>query len=200
MPTQLVLFDLGGVLVELGGVEDFRRMIGAGDETEMWRRWLGSPWVRRYERGHCSREAFAEGMIAENSLGMAPPDFLEIFRSWPRGMMAGAAELIASLRDGVAYACLSNTNEMHWNEQRDAEAIQAIFDTRFLSFELGLVKPDREIFEAVIRETRLPGDAMLFLDDNTINVEGALAAGLDAVHAPDIAKARSILEERGLIA
>ena len=95
MATQLVLFDLGGVLIELGGVEEFRRLIGAGDETEVWRRWLSSPSVRRYERGLCDREAFATAMDEEHSLAMAPEEFLEIFGAWPRGLLPGAAELVS---------------------------------------------------------------------------------------------------------
>ena len=70
---------------------------------------------------------------------------------------------------------------------------------KFLSFELGLVKPDQEIYEAVMRTTGLAGDAILFLDDNAINVEGARAAGLDAAQATGVESARSILEKRGLL-
>ena len=199
MHTQLVLFDLGGVLIELGGVEEFRRLVGAGDEDEVWRRWLSSPSVRRFERGLCDRQAFATGMVEENDLEMTAGDFLERFGAWPRGMMPGASELVSSLATGLQRACLSNTNELHWREQRDAESIQSLFETRFLSFELGLVKPDREIFEFVLRATGLPGEAVFFLDDNRINVDGALDAGLDAHRAVGVAAARSILEERGLL-
>ena len=82
MKTEVVLFDIGGVLVRLGGVEDFGRMIGEGEESEIWRRWLGSPWVRRYERGQCEPEAFAAGMVEENDLDLSPEEFLETFRAW----------------------------------------------------------------------------------------------------------------------
>ena len=151
MQTQLVLFDLGGVLIELGGVEEFRLLAGAGDEDEIWRRWLSSPSVRRFERGLCDRQAFATGMVEEFDLEMTAGDFLEIFAAWPRGLMPGAAQLVSSLATGLQVACLSNTNELHWWEQQDAERVQSLFDTRFLSFELGLVKPDREIFDFVLQ-------------------------------------------------
>lgn len=199
MSTQLVLFDLGGVLIELGGVEDFRRLAGAGDEAEIWRRWLSSPSVRRYERGLCDRMTFATGMVEEFSLALPPGTFLELFGRWPRGLMRGAAELVSSLSPGVQRGCLSNTNEMHWAEQHDAERIRTLFDQQFLSFELGVVKPDREIYEAVLQETGISGESILFLDDNAINVEGARAAGLDAAQATGVESARSILEKRGLL-
>ena len=60
--------------------------------------------------------------------------------------------------------------------------------------------PDREIYEHVIRETDLPADAILFLDDNAINVEGARAAGLNAHLALGVEGARKILTEAGVLA
>ena len=199
MDTQIVLFDLGGVLIELGGVEEFRRLAGAGDEDEVWRRWLASPSVRSFERGRCDRQHFAAAMVEENDLPLTAADFLERFAAWPRGLMPGAEELACSLASGLRRACLSNTNELHWWEQQDAERVHALFDTRFLSFELDLVKPDREIFDHVIAATGIPGKAILFLDDNAINVNGALDAGLDAHRAVGVDGARAILEARGLL-
>ncbi len=46
------------------------------------------------------------------------------------------------------------------------------FEFRFLSFELGLVKPDRAIFESVAAGMPVHPGRVLFLDDNAGNVEG----------------------------
>jgi HAD superfamily hydrolase (TIGR01509 family) len=73
-----------------------------------------------------------------------------------------------------------------------------LFDHRFLSHELGLVKPDREIFEHVLARLGCPADRVLFLDDNLINVEGARAAGLHAERARGLAEVRSALARHGL--
>lgn len=199
MTTRVVLFDLGGVLIELGGVDHFGRLIGEDDEAEIWRVWLSSTWVRRYERGLCSREDFASGMREEHELVLEEREFLELFLSWPRGLFPGAEELVDSLAPGVGTACLSNTNELHWNEQRDASVLHRLFETRFLSHELGLVKPDREIFERVLAELGLAGSEVLFLDDNQINVDGALEVGLDAQVVKGVAAVQALLSRRGLL-
>ena len=53
-----VLFDLGGVLVEIGGVvETIRR--GGDSESDPWEAWLQSPAVFRWETGQTSNEEFA---------------------------------------------------------------------------------------------------------------------------------------------
>jgi len=64
---DIVLFDLGGVLVRLGGVDAMRVLSGIDGEDEIWRRWLTSRWVRDFERGRCSPDAFAEGLSPSGS-------------------------------------------------------------------------------------------------------------------------------------
>ena len=53
MTIDVVLFDLGGVLIELGGMGDIAAFANESDEDEIWKRWLTCPWVRRFERGGC---------------------------------------------------------------------------------------------------------------------------------------------------
>lgn len=53
-PVDIVLFDLGGVLIELGGVSALQEMAGIASDDQVWQRWLTSPWVRNFENGRCS--------------------------------------------------------------------------------------------------------------------------------------------------
>ena len=199
MTTQVVLFDLGGVLVRLGGVDHFGQMVGMSDPEEIWRRWLTSPAVRRFERGGCSNEDFAEEMVRENDLALSAVEFLEIFRSWPKGLLDGAREMVVGLAEPLQVACLSNTNALHWNEQQDAEVVQRMFDVAFLSHEIGLVKPDAEIFEHVVEELSCQAAEILFFDDNALNVDAARSVGLDAHKVEGVAPTQALLRERGLL-
>ena len=197
--TQVVVFDLGGVLVELGGVAALGRLIGQPDHEEVWRLWLTCPWVRRYERGQCTRAEFGEGMVATYGLTLSPDEFLEAFRAWPLGLFEGAAELVVALAPRARTACFSNTNELHWGHQRDAWRLGTLFDHTFVSHELGLVKPDAEAFEHVVEALGCRADEVLFLDDNQLNVDGARAVGLDAHRTVGLDAARTLLRERGLL-
>jgi HAD superfamily hydrolase (TIGR01509 family) len=194
-----VLFDLGGVLVELGGVAEFGALIGVTHNEDIWSRWLNSPWVRSYERGRCTRDEFAVGMVEEHRLQLSPDEFLGRFRDWPKGLMPGAAELVRGLAHHVTASCLSNTNELHWNEQAGHEVVRGLFDRPFLSHELGLVKPDREVFDHVVNTLHCRPEEVLFLDDNLLNIQGALAAGLDAHRVHGVEDSRRLLDHRGLL-
>ena len=198
MPTEVVVFDLGGVLIELGGTHVLGQLVGERRDDELWRRWLSCPWVRSFERGLCSRTEFAVGFVGEWELPIGPEEFLRDFLAWPRGLYPGAEELVAGLAGRVRRACFSNTNELHWNEQHDADKLNGLFDAVFLSHEMGLVKPDREAFEHVVSKLGCAAREILFLDDNQINVDGAQEVGLDAHRVAGVPEARRVLAERGL--
>ena len=94
-------------------------------------------------------EEFAAGIVVEWELGLAVDAFLESFRSWMSGPVPGASELLAEVQRHVLIGCLSNMNALQWDF---ISAQLAVFDTftyRFLSFELGMVKPDRELFDRI---------------------------------------------------
>jgi HAD superfamily hydrolase (TIGR01509 family) len=198
MTVEVVLFDLGGVLVDIGGIGDLGVFAGETSEDELWRRWLECPWVRRFERGHCDADSFSRGMVDSWSMSIEPEVFLEAFASWPRGLLPGARELVRSISTTSRVGCLSNTNVLHADRHWTEFGIADLFEDRFLSHEMGLVKPDRAAFEYVIEVLGCPAERILFLDDNQINVEGARAAGLRAERTQGIDEARSILASIGL--
>ena len=197
--VELVLFDLGGVLVRLGGVGAMRDLAGIDSDDEVWARWLACPWVRSFERGLCSMDDFASGVISDWGLSIAPSEFLERFASWPEALFEGAVELVEEVRSRVPVGCLSNTNSIHWEVQGNVWGFDQLFDFRFLSHELGLIKPDLEIFEHVVRAAGSPGAGIVFLDDNSLNVASALEMGLQAHQVRGVEEARATLAALGLI-
>jgi glucose-1-phosphatase len=199
MPFDAVIFDLGGVLVEYRGVEPLKVLTGLRDEQELWRRWLSSEWVRRFERGGCSPEEFARGIVTDWALAVTPEVFLAGFRSWVHGANPGADALVAAVRAEVPVACLSNTNSLHWFDGASKWSFIDLLDHTFLSFQLGMVKPDREIFDHVSRQLSAPGRRLLFLDDNTVNVQAAVAVGWSAVKVDGVAQATRALVRRGVL-
>jgi glucose-1-phosphatase len=196
---DLVLFDLGGVLIDFGGVGPMKELAGIDRDDELWRRWLTCRWVRSFERGQCSTEAFAAGMVDDWDLPVAPQEFLDAFASWPQGPLPGADELVAEVRAARPAGCLSNTNALHWDEQFSRWPILDAFDVRLLSFELGVLKPDRELFDRVAEIVAVPPARVLFLDDNQINVDGAIAAGFAARQVRGVDEARRALTAAGVI-
>jgi glucose-1-phosphatase len=198
-PVDLVLFDLGGVLIELPGVHAMMELTGINSEQELWRRWLTCRWVRRFESGGCSETEFAAGVVADWQLDLSAAAFLQAFRDWPAGPLPGAAELVTQTRASVTTGCFSNTNALHWHDHIAGWPLTGLFDHRFLSFELGLLKPDIAAFAHVAGLLEVPAGRVLFLDDNAVNVAGAAAAGFQAARAAGVEQARQRLIEAAVL-
>jgi HAD superfamily hydrolase (TIGR01509 family) len=141
----------------------------------------------------------ARGLISDWGLSVTPDAFLDAFRNWPVGPLPGAEALVRRVRQTMPVGCLSNTNTLHWQDHFERWPILDSFDFRFLSFELGVVKPDRELFERVADLLPMPPSRVLFLDDNLINVAGASAAGFVARLARGVDETRAALVEAGVI-
>jgi putative hydrolase of the HAD superfamily len=197
---DIVLFDIGGVLARFAGLEVLRELTGGSSELEVSARWLMSPWVRKFESGGCSDEEFSAGIVEEWDLPYTASEFLEIFPTWLDPPFAGGVELLAQTSERVGVGCLSNTNSLQWHGMISHWPHTAYFEHRFLSFELGAVKPDAAIYERVIERLPVAPDRVLFLDDVALNVEGARRAGLRSEQALGVSGARAALERYGLLA
>jgi len=196
---EAVIFDLGGVLADFGGVGPMRELAGMDTDEEVWERWLACPWVRSFESGGCSVEEFAAGVVDEWGLPTSSDDFLEGFTGWLAGPFPGAEDLVRAVRETVPVGCLSNTNDVHWIRAISTWPLADMFDYRFLSFQIGLLKPDGEIFEHVVGQVGLEPESLLFLDDNLINVEAARQSGLRADRVRGIDEARASLVAHGIL-
>jgi putative hydrolase of the HAD superfamily len=198
--VEIVLFDLGGVLLEVGGVGPMRELSGIDTDEELWARWLGCRWVQQLEAGRCTPEEFATGVVADWELAVAPADFLATFGAWENQPFPGAPELVAETGAAARIGCLSNTNAFQWDAHFGELPLIGAFEFRFLSFELGLVKPDPAIFEAVAAGLPASPDRVLFLDDNAVNVDAAATYGLTARQVRGVNEARRALVETGVLA
>jgi glucose-1-phosphatase len=196
---DLVLFDLGGVLIQPGGVAAMRSLAGVDSDEALWARWLACRWVQRFEAGGCTPEEFAEGVVADWDLALEPAAFLEEFGGWPEPPFEGALELVDAVQAHVPAGFLSNMNAFQWAANYEAIPLTQAFAFRFLSFELGLVKPDAAIFSAVADRLPVPRQRVLFLDDNLVNVEAAEGAGFAARHVRGTEEARQALVATGVL-
>jgi putative hydrolase of the HAD superfamily len=193
--VDAVVFDLGGVLAEFAGVLTMRELAAIDSDDEVWRRWLSCEWVRSFERGQCSPEVFAEGMVGEWALPINGEEFLAAFAGWVQEPYEGAEELVAETAAHVPVSMLSNMNAVHWDLAVSAWPLVRHFDHVFTSFQLALIKPDREVFDHVIETLGVEPGRILFLDDNAINVEGARAAGIRAERVRGVAEARAAVRQ-----
>lgn len=198
--TRVLLFDVGGVLVQLNGVKTMLEWMGADATSDkMWKMWLESKPVREFERGRIDAEEFALGVTAEFQLPVDPQQFLTSFNNWIVGLYPGTLEMLAQIPPSYHRAVLSNSNVLHWTRVVDDLKLGSAFHHQFVSHLTGRIKPDAEAFEHVVESLGCRPEHVLFLDDNTLNIDAAKRFGMQAVRVQGVDETRRVLMERGII-
>jgi FMN phosphatase YigB (HAD superfamily) len=187
-PIQLVCLDLGGVLIQV--CRDWREACEAA-KLELPRPIFDPEMVgrlgeinREHESGRIDEAAFERQAAALT--GLTPQQIAAAAAGWLRPVYPGAFDLVgrlAAAQPRVRSACLSNTNTRHWRMMNTPGPHQLGLERltyRFVSFELGHMKPSAEIFRDVERLAGLPPASILFFDDNPDNVAAARACGWQA--------------------
>lgn len=192
----LLLFDLGGVLLESTGHERLCQLAGVNMPVDEYReRWLRSPAVCRFESGGSTPDEFAAQFIDEWQLSLTRSAFLHEFTHWPRDIHAGVRKRVLGLRAHCRTACLSNSNELHW--QRFGR-FEGLFDVALSSHELGVLKPQPAAFTRALEILDVsPGDVMFF-DDSRSNVDSAARVGLRAFQVEGFNALDRLLAAHGL--
>ena len=197
---KVIVFDLGGVLVELVGVPTMLEWTQNRFNTdELWEAWLKSSAVRTFESGGSSASQFAIDLISEMELSVTPEEFIPAFTNWPRGLYPGVSELLEKLRNNFTLVSLSNTNELHWPRLMNEMGLSDKFTQHFPSHLTGKLKPDLDAFKYVLETMKQDADKILFLDDNEVNVQGALKLGMKSETVKGIKEVEKYLTDTGLI-
>jgi len=93
---------------------------------------------------------------------------------------------------------LSNINILHYEHLKKNYPVFGVFDKVFLSFQLGLIKPDKEIYNLVIRELKVSPQEIFYTDDRPELVESAKSLGVRGCVFTDFNQLISELRENGI--
>ena len=93
---------------------------------------------------------------------------------------------------------LSNTDAIHFPWCLERFPLAEVLDGYILSYELGAVKPQREIYERGLAKFGLEAGECVFIDDLEANLEGARAVGIHTVPCVSIEQVRRDLKALGV--
>jgi putative hydrolase of the HAD superfamily len=198
---ELLLFDLGGVLIEFAGPKELGRHLRWESTPELiLKRWTECPHTDEFERGQLSPAQWAERFIREWDVDLQPGEFLAKFTTWSRRVLPGGKELLESLRPHYRLAALSNSNELHWHRNATELGILDLFEFAISSHQVGVCKPHRGMYTAALERAHVSSPAaIVFFDDLEANVEAARSAGLRAHRVRGVDELREQLQKNGLL-
>lgn len=176
-----IIFDLGGVLLRTEDRAPRTRLaerLGISFK-ELEGHVYGS---REVMRGEISAESHMKAVMKK--LGLPEENVKEFGDEFWGGdrMDTKLVDFIRDLRGDYTTVLLSNA----WDDLRHMLVhvwkIADIFDHIFISAEMGLAKPDPEIYQTVAAELSKDPAGLIFVDDFIENVEAAREEGWNAIH------------------
>ena len=177
---EVILFDLGGVLIELGESPFNSDWLEPGNQ-EAINNWHLSSANVGFDKGLISAQSFARTFKADLNLNASPQQIIDHFRNWPIGPYQGVSDLLQSLKSRFRLAILTNTNALHWPRIVDEFDLIGQVEQVFASHQLGMIKPETEIFHHVLAQLEVAPQRVLFLDDNQKNIDTAQQLGMQGL-------------------
>ena len=197
---DVLLFDLGGVLVEFSGVQDLAVLLqGRLSESEIAEQMSHYLPAEQFGLGKLSREEFGNRFVQDWNLELSREDFLREFQSWSKRLFPGAVELLALLRPRFRLAALSNSNELHWERNTHDLGVNDLFEIAISSHQVGLYKPDPQMYLIALDRLGVSPDRVMFFDDVHTNVTAASALGIRAFQVEGVEGVRSRLIQEHLL-
>jgi len=180
--TQAVIFDFGGVICFHPDPPRWKRAAEIANlpVDEFMRAF----WANRveYDAGRCTPAEYwhAVAKIAgthfeDSELPALIRREIELWNSYDSRVLRWTRQLRAA---GIRTAILSNLPQPLGEELRSTPGFLEHFDHVTFSYELGVVKPQPEIYLDTIAGLDIAPSDALFLDDRQDNVDGSLAVGL----------------------
>lgn len=202
MPPRVIYFDLGNVLLTFDHELSCRQMAEvAGTSADRVRQVVFEEGLQtRFERGELTPQAF-HAEFCERTQTQPDIDSLLHASSAIFRLHVPVVPVVAHLRAaGYRLGILSNTCAPHWEYVSGGRyaIISKLFDPCILSYRVGAMKPEPAIYRAASQAAGAAPGELFFLDDRQENVDGALAAGLDAVLFTSPQQLIADLDQRGI--
>lgn len=185
-PIELVVFDLGGVLVRIA--RDWAEAHALADlpphpivEDAAFRAGTREIAVA-HQSGAVTPEQWAAEVARCSTGAYTTEQAFAVLDAWIIGEYPGVDAVFNALdAAGMATAVLSNTNPRHW-ANADQTATWRRARHAHASHLLGAMKPEPAIYERFEAATGARASEILFFDDGPANVEAARARGWRAEH------------------
>lgn len=189
MEIKNIIFDLGGVFLNIDyqatikafkslGVKNFEDFFTQANQNHLF---------DRLDVGKVSPADFRDELRQISGLALTDAEIDTAWNAMILDFPQQKIPMIEQISGNYRTFLLSNTNAIHYpaytrflQEAHGYESLAELFEKQYLSHEIGLRKPNVEVFYFVMEQNNLIPAETLFFDDTLQHVEGARKAGLNA--------------------
>ncbi|MGE9311409.1 HAD family hydrolase [Niabella sp. CJ426] len=182
-----ILFDFGGVFYDLdfSKTSEAFKALGFTDFDNQFTQYQADTLFQQLETGAIGPEVFFGNI---QSLLPAPVTHEQIRNAWNAlllGYRSTSLAYLAELKKEYQLFLLSNTNQIHYDyftaqllEQTPYPSLESFFTKAYYSQQVGLRKPDTEVFEHILKDAGIKAEETLFIDDSYTNFPNAEKLGM----------------------
>lgn len=197
---KAIIFDLGGVLININYQTTIDAFIGLGIKNfdQLYSQAQQSNLFDRLEVGEVEPAEFRNTI---RSIAKLPLTDTQIDSAWNAMLLdlpPQRVELLLGVRDHYLTLLLSNTNQIHFQQYINRELdvpgglrLSNLFHREYYSHRVHLRKPNPEVFLHVLAHNGLNPNETLFIDDSIQHVVGAQSVGIHAYHL-DVLKGETL--------
>jgi HAD superfamily hydrolase (TIGR01509 family) len=186
---KAIIFDLGAVILNINyqnTIDEFTKL-GVKNAATFYSKKVQTNLFNQIETGIISSNEFLNALQKETNNA----NITQLEQAWNAMLLDLPEErlqLIKKLKSNHTIFLLSNTNAIHINAfkkqlgDKKWLAFCKLFDKMYLSHEVGLRKPDIEIFEYILTEQKLIAEEVFFIDDSPQHIASAKKLGIHCHH------------------
>jgi putative hydrolase of the HAD superfamily len=193
---KAIIFDVGGVYMEGSSVDFINRSYQI----------LGIDKKISSSDGVIFDADYNKGLISYNdcfkrffNVPISDDQMKKIGEAWSTTWAPSEEmlNLVKSLKANYTLAILSNSDLLNSSKYTE-RGWYSYFDHLILSHELGIVKPDKRIYEITLSKLGLPGDQCIFIDDQERVLSPARELGMETILFKSISQLKSELRAKGV--
>ncbi len=182
-----IILDFGGVIIPI----DYRKTLtafekfGAKDVVQFFSQKKQAELFDQFDKGKISPGEFRHQFTKQFNLNLSDKEFDHAWNAMLLDIPKNSIGFLTKLKERYTIFLLSNTNKIHIDAINkylkttyDINDWKSYFNNVYYSFEVGMRKPDKEIFEKVIAENKLDLSETLYIEDHEKNLEAAESIGL----------------------
>lgn len=178
---KAICFDLDGVYFTSNGFSSFKKAIETlGVEYKDIEYILHKKPMLQFKKGEIDEETFWKNAVDYWKIDKSPQELINLL---PQGYEINPEvdSLVHTVRKNGYKTCICSNNfttrikklEEKFNFLKD-------FDAYVFSYEVGVTKPNREIFEELVKRAEVNPNELVYSDDSEDKLKGALELGINA--------------------
>lgn len=194
-----IIFDMSEVIIT--GIHGVEKDIESNfkipsDEYEKRRLEVNSLFLD-VMRGKITENEYIAILLKDTKWNITEEDIKRIIRNYLGRPIEGTKEIIQKLKDTNKYnLILLSDYPAEWKEEvlRKRKELQ-LFDKKYFSCDLGLIKSDSGCFKYLIKDSQIDPKETIFIDDYKINIENAEKIGIKGILFKNTKQLKSELEK-----